>query len=109
MDDTVGSLEVGKQADMILVELTALNLTPILDEPIRNIVPNLVYAATGTEVDLVMVAGRILVRDSGLLNADAASVRAAAQEAAEELAAAVAHDPIHRELALLDAMDKGWL
>jgi 5-methylthioadenosine/S-adenosylhomocysteine deaminase len=91
------------------VDLRTLNLTPVVTEPIRNIVPNLVYAATGREVDVVMVAGRILVRDGCLLNVDEATVRAEAQEAAQELAAAVVHDPIHHELALLDAMDKGWL
>ena len=107
--DTIGSLEAGKQADLILVDLQTPNLTPVLTDPIRNIVPNLVYAATVKEVDLVMVGGRVLVRDGCLLHADEASVRAEAQEAAEELAAAVAHDPIHHELALLDAMDKGWL
>jgi 5-methylthioadenosine/S-adenosylhomocysteine deaminase len=36
LGDEVGSLEVGKQADLILVDLTALNLTPVLAEPIRT-------------------------------------------------------------------------
>ena len=45
--DDVGSLEDGKQADLITVDLTALNLSPVLTEPIRNIVPDVVYAASG--------------------------------------------------------------
>ncbi len=109
LGDSIGSVERGKQADLILVDLKALNLTPVLSEPIRNIVPNLVYAATGREVGLVMVAGRILVRDGCLLVADAGAVREDAQMMAEELAAAVGRDPIHHELALLDAMDRGRL
>ena len=109
MDDAIGSIEEGKQADLILVDLRSLNLTPVLAEPIRNIVPNLVYAATGREVDLVMVAGRILLRDGRVLIADEDDVRARAQEMAEELAAAVGRDPVHHGMALLDAMDKGWL
>ena len=60
LGDEVGSLEVGKQADLILVDLTALNLSPVLIEPIRNIVPDLVYAANGSEVKTVMVAGKVL-------------------------------------------------
>ena len=63
LGDEIGSLEVGKQADLILLDLKALNLSPLLETPIRNIVPNLVYAATGREVMTVMVAGKILVRD----------------------------------------------
>jgi 5-methylthioadenosine/S-adenosylhomocysteine deaminase len=105
----IGSLEPGKQADIIMVDLRALNLVPVLTDPIRNIVPNLVYAATGKEVDLVMVAGRVILRDGRVLTADEEEVRAMAQAMGEEVAAAVERDPQHRELALLDAMDKGWL
>ena len=109
LGDQIGSLEPGKQADLILVDLNALNLLPVLTDPVRNIVPNLVYSATGREVDLVMVAGRVLLRDGHVLTADEADVRATAQAMAEEVAAAVRRDPVHRELALLDAMDKGQL
>jgi 5-methylthioadenosine/S-adenosylhomocysteine deaminase len=70
LGDQIGSLEIGKQADLILVNLGALNLLPTLDAPIRNIAPNLVYAANGSEVTLVMVAGRVLLRDGKLLTAD---------------------------------------
>jgi formylmethanofuran dehydrogenase subunit A len=42
LGDEIGSLEVGKQADLIMVDLKALNLSPVLDTPVRNIVPNLV-------------------------------------------------------------------
>jgi urease alpha subunit len=38
LGDEIGSLEVGKQADLILVDLTTLNLSPVLTEPIRNTV-----------------------------------------------------------------------
>jgi 5-methylthioadenosine/S-adenosylhomocysteine deaminase len=107
--DQIGSIEPGKQADLILVDLQALNLMPVLTEPIRNIVPNLVYAATGHEVDWVMVAGRVLLRDGQLLTADEDAVRAAVQACAEEMAAAVKADPVHRELALLAPMAAGML
>jgi 5-methylthioadenosine/S-adenosylhomocysteine deaminase len=109
LDGEIGSLEVGKQADLILVDLKALNLLPVLTDPLRNIVPNLVYAATGREVDLVMVAGKVLLRDGRVQTADEEDVRATAQALAEEVAAAVRRDPVHRELALLDAMERGQL
>ncbi len=109
LGDEIGSLEEGKQADLIMVDLRALNLMPILTEPIRNIVPNLVYAGTGKEVSHVMVAGRLLVRNGQVLTADEAAIRADAQEQAESVAAAVMADPVHRDLALLDAMVAGQL
>ena len=105
----IGSLEVGKQADLILVDLAALNLSPVLAAPVRNIVPNLVYAGTGHEVKTVMVAGRILVRDGQVLTADETAVRAEAQRQAEALARRVAADPVHRDMALLAAMEAGYL
>ncbi len=109
LDDQIGSLEPGKQADLILVDLTALNLSPALDTPVRNIVPNLVYAASGHEVTTVMVAGRVVVADGRVLTADEAGIRAEAQAQAEAIARRVAADPIHREMALMQAMDAGRL
>jgi 5-methylthioadenosine/S-adenosylhomocysteine deaminase len=109
LGEEIGSLEPGKQADLILVDLTAPNLSPVLEEPIRNLVPNLVYAATGHEVRLVMVAGSVLVRDGQVLSADEAEVRAQAQAEAEEVARRVAADPAHKGMALLGAMEAGML
>jgi 5-methylthioadenosine/S-adenosylhomocysteine deaminase len=105
----IGSLEVGKQADLILVDLKALNLSPVLERPIRNIVPNLVYAASGHEVKTVMVAGRVLVRDGGVLTADEDAVRAEAQAQAEAIAQHVNAAPVHKGMALMEAMEAGWL
>ncbi len=105
----IGSLEAGKQADLILMDLSALNLSPVLDAPVRNIVPNLVYAASGHEVKTVMVAGRVLVRDGQVLTADEAAVRAEAQAQAEAVAQRVAADPVHKGMALLAAMEAGRL
>ncbi len=109
LGDEIGSLELGKQADLILVDLTAPNLTPVLTSPVRNIVPNLVYAASGHEVVMVMVAGKVLVRDGEVLTADEAAIRAEAQTEAEQIASHVAADPVHEDMALLDAMRAGQL
>jgi 5-methylthioadenosine/S-adenosylhomocysteine deaminase len=109
LGEEIGSLEAGKQADLILVDLREPNLSPILDSPIRNIVPNLVYAATGREVRLVMVAGQVLVREGVVQTADEATIRATAQEQAQALAHRVAADPVHKGLALLEPMARGYL
>ena len=105
----VGSLEPGKQADVILVDLKELNLSPALEAPIRNIVPNLVYAANGSEVKLAMVAGRVLVENGRILTVEEAAIRAEAQEQAGILARRVASDPLHEGMALLQAMKAGQM
>ena len=107
--DQVGSLEAGKQADLILVDLTQPNLSPVLQDPIRNIVPNLVYAASGHEVKTVMVAGQMLMQDYQLLTVDEAAIRAEAQAQAEAIDRRVAADPVHEEMILLGAMAAGQL
>ena len=71
--------------------------------------PNLVYAANGSEVKTVMVAGQVLVRDGEVLTADEAAIRAEAQIQAEAAARRVAADPVHQGMALLEAMRAGQL
>jgi 5-methylthioadenosine/S-adenosylhomocysteine deaminase len=109
LEGEIGSLEVGKQADLIVVDLNAPNLAPVLTAPVRNIVPNLVYAGSGHEVRSVMVAGRFLVRGGRVLSVDEAAVLAEAQAQAEAVAARVAADPVHEGLALLAPMRRGQL
>ena len=109
LDHEIGSLAAGKQADLILVDLTAPNLSPVLSAPVRNIVPNLVYAARGSEVVTSIVAGQVIMRDRAVLTVDEGAVRDQAQACAEALAQAVVADPVHRRLALLEAMAAGKL
>ncbi|MFX1507998.1 MAG: amidohydrolase family protein [Promethearchaeota archaeon] len=66
----IGSLEVGKQADIITIDLNMLNMTPIIDKPFRNLIPNLVYSSTGKEVDNVIINGEIILNDNQFSNID---------------------------------------
>ncbi|WP_437965058.1 amidohydrolase family protein [Sorangium sp. So ce260] len=109
LGDEIGSLDVGKQADLILVDLREPSLSPVLDAPVRNIVPNLVYNARGTEVRTVMVAGRAVMRDGQVLTMDEREVLEAAQAAAEAIARHVAADAGHDGLALVAATRSGKL
>jgi 5-methylthioadenosine/S-adenosylhomocysteine deaminase len=109
LDNQIGSLAAGKAADLILVDLTAPNLSPVLIDPLRNIVPNLVYAGTGHEVKTVMIDGQVIVRDYQVLTVDEGAIRAEAQRQAEAVARRVAADPVHQDMALLTAMQQGQL
>jgi 5-methylthioadenosine/S-adenosylhomocysteine deaminase len=64
--DEIGSLTAGKRADVSLIDLRRPTLAPVHLRPMRNLVPNLVYAARGDEVDTVLVDGQIVV-DKGRL------------------------------------------
>jgi 5-methylthioadenosine/S-adenosylhomocysteine deaminase len=75
-----GSLETGKRADVILVELDGLHLTPRPD-----IVSALVYAAEAADVRTVIIDGRIVMRERELLCVNEAEVLAEAGAQAELL------------------------
>lgn len=80
LGDLVGSLEVGKRADFIAIDLKKPSMLPVYTHPMRNIVPNLVYSARGDEVALSVVDGRVIYRDGRLLAIDEAECLDAVQQ-----------------------------
>lgn len=70
LGDLVGSLEVGKRADFIAVDLDCPTMLPVYLDPMRNLVPNLVYSARGGEVALAAVDGRVILRDGKVAGID---------------------------------------
>jgi len=62
MDHLTGSLEVGKKADIITIGLNKPHLTPIYNE-----YSHLVYAASGADVDCVIINGKVVMEDRRLL------------------------------------------
>lgn len=105
----IGSLAVGKRADLICLDVTEPHLLPILDAPVRTLVPNLIYSATGQEVRHSMVNGRFIMKDRTVLTADEHAIRETAQQEAEKVATAVLADPVHKGMKLLEAMEVGNL
>jgi 5-methylthioadenosine/S-adenosylhomocysteine deaminase len=82
MSSEIGSIEPGKQADLILVDRDRPHMIPDPD-PFST----LAYSATGSDVRLTMVGGRILHQDFALTELDRAYIVAVARSAAAELAA----------------------
>lgn len=91
----IGSIEPGKKADLLMIDMTQPCLSPVIMQPVRNIVPNLVYSAKGSEVELVMVDGRVLVEDFRVLSVDEKQVVRDAQEAVERVCRA-AQEPFSK-------------
>ena len=72
----VGSIEVGKRADLVVVDRAGPHLTPDPDPW-----STLVYSARSTDVRTVLVDGEVLVRDFALTRVDPAEVAAEARQA----------------------------
>ncbi len=70
MDKLVGSLEIGKQADIILIDLDQPHLWPIVEGKHQNVEEQIVYAASAGDVSHTIVAGRILMSDRKVLTLD---------------------------------------
>lgn len=81
LDQTIGSIEVGKAADLIAVRTDTPRMTPLLGGAGGNLHHNLVHAVQGGDVTLTMVAGRIVVDDGKLLSGDLADTIAQANRA----------------------------
>ena len=80
-----GSLEPGKRADLILVDITPLHNSPRFHREAENIYSQLVYAAKATDVTDVMVNGKWLMHNRELLTLNETELTAAAQEIARKI------------------------
>lgn len=62
LDHEIGSLEIGKKADIIMVNINQAHLQPMFDD----VVATLVYNATGKDVEHVMIDGELIVEHGQL-------------------------------------------
>ena len=77
LDDRIGSIEEGKQADFILIDTRKPHLYPMWQEPLR-----MVYQASGQDVDTVVVNGRILMEKRKVSHLDEDEILDRAQDEA---------------------------
>ena len=82
LDAEIGSIEVGKRADLALVRLDPLHSTPVAD-----VVSALVYSAEANDVDTVIIDGQVVMRERKLLSLDEREIIQTASSEAEKLAA----------------------
>jgi 5-methylthioadenosine/S-adenosylhomocysteine deaminase len=82
MGDGIGSLEPGKHADLITIDLGRPHVTPLFDP-----VSHLAYAVGRADVESVMIHGRWVMRDRELLTVDEAATIGAVRELASRIAA----------------------
>jgi 5-methylthioadenosine/S-adenosylhomocysteine deaminase len=75
MEKEIGSLEAGKKADFVALNLNVPNAVPMFD-----VYSQIVYALKASEVETVVVGGKILMKDGKVLTVDEAAALAKAQE-----------------------------
>jgi 5-methylthioadenosine/S-adenosylhomocysteine deaminase len=80
LEHSIGTLETGKKADIILVDFDKPHLYPR-----HNVVSHLVYAANSADVDTVLVDGRVLLRGGQFTQLDVAAICAQASACAQRL------------------------
>lgn len=84
LEDQIGSLAVGKRADLITMRLDRPNAAPLY-----GVVSQMIYALKGADVRDVMVNGNPIVRDGRSLTLDAEAILAKAAEYRQRVAASV--------------------
>lgn len=80
LEKNVGSLEVGKKADIILVDISKPHL-----KPLHDVYASLVYSAKDSDVDTVIVDGKVLMENKGVKTLDEEAVMEKAEKAAFDL------------------------
>jgi 5-methylthioadenosine/S-adenosylhomocysteine deaminase len=80
----IGSLEVGKTADLIILNLNLPHLVPLY-----NIYSHLVYSAGGAEVETVIINGKLIMEKRKVLTVDEDEIMDQAKHLAKKIQAEV--------------------
>lgn len=88
MEKEIGSLEAGKKADVILIRTDAPHATPMY-----NVYSQLVYALKASDVDSVMIGGRVVMEHRRMLTLDPAAILAHARAYAKQVSASLGSAP----------------
>jgi len=85
MEKEIGSLEAGKKADLVIIGLDAPNAVPMYD-----VYSQIAYSLKGSDVETVIIGGRVVMRDKKVLTVDEPAVIAKAREYQKRIAASLA-------------------
>ncbi len=81
LEKLIGSIEVGKRADIILIDMNQPHLTPVY-----NYYSHLVYAARGADVKISIIDGKIIMKERKLLTIDLPKTIEAVNQIARQIA-----------------------
>jgi 5-methylthioadenosine/S-adenosylhomocysteine deaminase len=84
MEKEIGSLDKGKRADFVIVDMDVLNQTPHY-----SIYSDLVYSSKAADVRTVVIEGRTVMRDGRLITLDEPTVKRNAQAYRQRISASI--------------------
>lgn len=103
LDSEIGSLEVGKKADFVVLDIRGLHCAPFDEAQVKagglDPMTVVVHSCTGRDVDIVVVDGKILVEGGQLLMIDEVETKRAARCSISRL----------RTSSCVKAKESGWL
>jgi len=85
LDSEIGSIEVGKKADIILIDTEVANMVP----QSSSLSSNIIYSANGSNVDTTICNGKILMENKKLVELDEQEIYNKARKAIKELKEAI--------------------
>jgi 5-methylthioadenosine/S-adenosylhomocysteine deaminase len=86
LQDKIGSLEIGKQADIVIVDFDGLHQTPFY-----NMYSHLVYATKSSDVRTVLVDGKLLMKDRKLLTLNETVIKQKANKYRDQVVRSLAN------------------
>ncbi|MFX1512871.1 MAG: amidohydrolase family protein [Promethearchaeota archaeon] len=107
--EKIGSLDVGKRADVITFNLRQPHLTPSISSPFHNFIPNIVYSAYGNEVDNVIIDGKLIIFEGRFVDIDQKNLLDRAQKSANEIFKRAKDDWINANSQFIKYIKEGWL
>jgi len=90
MENEIGSLEKGKKADVIILDMSGVEWIPV-----HNPIQNLIYSSTGSSVQTVIVDGRIVMEDREIKTVDERMILAECQRTSAALLKQAGVNPMH--------------
>jgi len=85
MEHEIGSIEAGKKADIIIIDLNNPKFEPILSGKLSNLLPNIINSGHGDDVETVIIDGKVVMENRKILTVDERQVMDEARSAAETL------------------------
>ena len=76
----IGSIEIGKKADIVIIDTNKPELTPV-----RNPISSIIYAGVATDVDTVIINGKVVLQNGKLLTVDEDKILEDAKNKIKEL------------------------
>ena len=80
LENEIGTIEVGKKADLIFIKTDKIHL-----QPENDICSNIVYSANGADVETVIIDGKVIMKDRKLIDIDENEVVSKVNEIAKRL------------------------